>query len=133
MTLRARRVMIADVRGRPVLSLCAALAAAALSCGGADVPASCPRDLPMACPTPMPSYSGQVQAIFAAKCVTCHAPGGQESSKPFTTFKEILLEPLSTMLSQVYNCVMPLATAPQLTDDERAALLGWLVCREPDN
>jgi hypothetical protein len=126
--------MIPAVRGRPALLACAALAAAALACGPADAPAaSCPRDLPMTCPMPAPSFSGQVHAIYQTKCQACHAPGGQEATKPFTTLAQIRAEPLSTMVSQVYNCVMPLAGAPPLTGDERQALLGWLVCMEPDN
>jgi hypothetical protein len=125
--------MIAAVRGRPALLACAALAAATLACGPDGPPASCPRDLPMSCPMPAPSFSGQVHAIYQAKCQACHAPGGQEFNKPFTTLAEIHAEPLSTMLSQVYNCVMPKAGAPPLTTEERQALLGWLVCMEPDN
>jgi mono/diheme cytochrome c family protein len=82
---------------------------------------------------PAPSFRGQVQAIYQAKCQACHAPGGQEAVKPYTTLGQIRAEPLSTMLGQVYNCVMPLAGAPPLTPDERQALLGWLVCMEPDN
>jgi hypothetical protein len=125
--------MIATVRGRPALPLHAALLAAVLACGPADPATSCPRDLPMSCPVPAPSFSGQIQAIYQAKCQACHAPGGQESTKPFTTLAQIRAEPLSTMLGQVYNCVMPKAGAPPLTPDERQALLGWLVCMEPDN
>ena len=82
---------------------------------------------------PAPSFSGQVQAIYRAKCQDCHAPGGTEATKPFTTLAQIKAEPLSTMLGQVYNCVMPQAGAPQLTADERQALLAWLVCEEPNN
>ena len=113
--------------------MCVALAALAVGCGPAERPASCPSDLPPACPTPAPSFSAEVSTIYRTKCEACHAPGGQEANKPFTTLAQIHAEPLSTMLSQVYNCVMPLATAPELTTDERQALLGWLVCMEPDN
>jgi uncharacterized membrane protein len=133
MNRAAERVMIARVRGRPALLLLAILAVTSLACGSSEPPASCPRDLPASCPTPAPSFSGEVQAIFQAKCVPCHSPGGQEATKPYTSLALIQRQPLSTMLAQVYNCAMPLATAPQLTAEERQALLGWLVCMRPDN
>jgi uncharacterized membrane protein len=133
MNRAADRVMIARVSGRPALIISATLAAAALACGSSDPPASCPRDIPASCPAPAPSFSAEVQAIFQAKCVPCHAPGGQEATKPYTSLELIQRQPLSTMLGQVYNCAMPPATAPQLTADERQALLGWLVCMRPDN
>jgi uncharacterized membrane protein len=133
MNRRGKRVMIARVRGRPALLLCVALVVAAPACGPDEPSTSCPRDLPMSCPMPAPSFSGQVRAIYQAKCQDCHTPGGMESTKPFTTLAQIKAEPLSTMLGQVYNCVMPKAGAPQLTTDERQALLAWLVCEEPDN
>jgi hypothetical protein len=123
--------MIAGVRGRSALLVCLG---ASLACGPAAPPASCPRDLPMSCPMPEPSFAGEVQAIYQTKCQpACHEPGGVEPNKPFTTLAQIRTEQLSTMLGQVYNCVMPLAPAPPLTDEERQALLGWLVCKEPDN
>jgi hypothetical protein len=127
----ARRVMIALVLRRSALLACMG---ASLACGSAGPPASCPRDLPMTCPMPAPSFAAEVQPIYQSKCVpACHEPGGQEANRPFTTLAEIRAERLSTMLSQVYNCVMPLAPAAPLTPDERQALLGWLVCEEPDN
>ena len=125
--------MIARVRGRPALFLCAALAVTALACGPDGPSASCPRDLPMTCPMPAPSFAGQVHAIYQTRCQPCHTPGGLESKKPFVTLAQIRAEPLSTMLGQVYNCVMPQAPSAPLTTDERQALLGWLVCEEPDN
>lgn len=131
--------MIARVRGRSALIISATLAAVSDARGGGAVlrlerpPASCPRDLPASCPMPAPSFSGEVQAIFQTKCVPCHAPGGQEASKPYTSLALIQRQALSTMLGQVYNCAMPPATALQLTADERQALLGWLVCMRPDN
>jgi mono/diheme cytochrome c family protein len=126
--------MIAGVRGRgrPALFANVILGAAAVACGAAPG-ASCPRDLPMSCPDPAPSFATEVHAIYEAKCQACHAPGGQEQNKPFTTLAQIQAEPLSTMLSQLYNCVMPLAGSPALTTEERQALLGWLVCLEPNN
>jgi len=88
---------------------------------------------PATCPSPAPSYAAEVEPIIRAKCVTCHAPGGLSASKPYTTLAQIKLEPLTTMISFVQSCAMPQAPAPALTADEGAALLGWLVCREPDN
>jgi uncharacterized membrane protein len=105
-----------------VALLCAA-------CGGPDV--SCPNDS-LACPSPAPSYSTSVSAIFQNRCLSCHSPGGQAASKPFTTYQEVYSN-RSAILNQVYACRMPLAGAPQPTLQERTQLLGWLVCGAPNN
>jgi hypothetical protein len=126
--------MLRQVRG-PLLLLCAGLAAAGVACGPAAPATSCPtNDLPATCPTPAPSYAGEVQAIFQAKCLPgCHEPGGMEATKPYTTLAQILQEPLQTMLIQVLSCNMPKAPSPGLTADERKAMLGWFECMRPNN
>ncbi|HVZ73212.1 MAG TPA: hypothetical protein VHJ20_12615 [Polyangia bacterium] len=120
------------MRGRWRGLLVGVLLATVGACGQAA--SSCPDDEPAACPSPAPSFSGQVQDIFARKCDACHAPGGVESSKPFVTYAQI--SPRDTRLSiesRIVSCNMPQAGAPQLTEDERLALLGWLVCGGPNN
>jgi len=37
------------------------------------------------------------------------------------------------VLTQVYSCRMPQPGAAPLTEAERAALLGWLVCGAPND
>src|SRR5438067_879667 len=98
-----------------------------LACGGGRV---CPNDLPSACPQPPPTYS-DVAPIFSGVCVQCHAPGGQTADKPLTTYDEVFSR-RTTVLTQVYGCVMPPEDAnAQLTPAQRAALLAWLVCGAP--
>jgi mono/diheme cytochrome c family protein len=89
-------------------------------------------DYPMSCPTPVPSYAAEVQAIFQAKCATCHAPGGQRSESPLTTWLQIQSR-LSTVVQWTNDCRMPPVGAPALTSDERKAMLGWFVCNAPNN
>jgi uncharacterized membrane protein len=92
--------------------------------GGA---AGCPNDLPDTCPSPEPGYSADVASIVAERCATCHSPGGQAQSTLLTDYAEVYAK-RTTVLTRVYACKMPPAGAPPLTSDERAALLGWLVC-----
>lgn len=99
--------------------------------GDAGVSA-CPRDLPAACPSPEPSWDGGVQAIFEAKCVPCHQPGGLAFDRPFTTYAGVH-KIFGDVLSQVYSCYMPPPDAGALNPAQRQAMLGWLVCGAPDN
>jgi uncharacterized membrane protein len=120
--------MLMAMRGRRVL-LVYAVVATAVACGPAG---ECPNDVPATCPSPAPSFSGEVQGIIQSRCVSCHAPGGQEQSRPLQTYQQIYSQRIG-VLSQVASCRMPLAGAAPLTPEERQALLGWLVCSAPNN
>ncbi len=93
----------------------------------------CPDDLPQSCPSPPPSYAQDVGAIIQSRCNGCHADGGVgQSTEDFSTYDRIHSR-RGPMLNQVFSCLMPPPDAGQLTPDERAKLLGWLVCDAPDN
>jgi uncharacterized membrane protein len=106
---------------------------AACSSPNASTGVSCPNDRPDACPATPPSYSGQVEAIIASRCLPCHGPGGVEfAAKPEATYPEVKAAAID-MYSQVLDCVMPLADAGQPTPAERQALLEWFACGAPNN
>ncbi len=73
-----------------------------------------------------------MQAIVQSRCASCHAPGGLEATKPLLTYTQAY-NLRTTILAQVSSCRMPLAGAPQLTPEERQALMGWIVCGAPNN
>lgn len=100
-------------------------------CGGSSG-GSCPNDLPSSCPSPAPSYGQDVAPIVQARCLGCHAPGGQSANIPLDSY-DALHARRSQVLDQVYACRMPPAGQPQLSSDERQKLLGWLVCGAPSN
>src|SRR5262245_30934305 len=108
---------------------CWALAALLLvACGGGR---PCPNDLPTSCPAPAPHYA-DVAPIFSGICQQCHAPGGQSSDKPLTSYDEVFSR-RTTVLTAVFGCVMPPESAnSQLTTAQRAQLLQWLVCGAPE-
>lgn len=117
----------------PPLRVLATLGAGLLvACGGPRTNESCPNDLPPSCPSPTPSYQSTVAPIINLRCVTCHSPGGQEASRPFLTYSQVYSE-RSAMLNQVYACNMPPSSAAKPTEEERQALLAWLVCGAPQN
>jgi uncharacterized membrane protein len=104
-------------------------AAVAAGCSGGE--GSCPNDLPASCPTDAAGYAATIAPLLADRCVACHSPGGT-STHYLQTYADVsnLAGPV---LDQVYACRMPPAGYPALTDTERQALLGWLVCGAPDN
>ena len=115
------------VRARAVAVCLVALLCGA--CGGSSV--SCPNDT-LACTLPAPSYASSVSTIIQSRCVSCHGPGGQQASMPFTSYQQIFAA-RSPILNQVYACRMPPAGAAELTMGERTQLLGWLACSAPNN
>jgi uncharacterized membrane protein len=80
----------------------------------------------------VPSYASDVGPIIRARCGTCHAPGGIEQNRPYVDYDVLVMDRVR-VLTQVYQCAMPPACAPQLSSDERHALLQWIVCKTPDN
>jgi hypothetical protein len=111
--------------------LVVALMALATLCGCSSS-GSCPNDLPASCVTPAPSYATTVLPILNANCVSCHAPGGVDASRPLETYQEVY-DMRSAVLDQVYSCKMPTAGSPQPSTTERQDLLMWLVCGAPQN
>jgi len=73
-----------------------------------------------------------VAPIVEARCLDCHSPGGKAESTPLSEYAQIFAI-RTTVLTRVYGCKMPPEGAPELTDDERATLLGWLVCGAKNN
>lgn len=126
-----------------LVAIAVAVASLALvACGGGETSTSasssssssssgagggCPSDLPASCPANAPHYHDTIGPLIAAKCATCHRAGGQEPTKPLVTYADVDARK-TTVLTQIYSCRMPLATAPQLTLAEREELLAWLVC-----
>jgi len=119
--------------------LALAAAACAAACfsghdgGGGDAAASCSSDVPATCPSVVPSWSNQVHAIVDARCGQCHTDGGVEAKEhAFDTYAHVYAQRTS-ILTQLASCKMPPPDAAPLTSDERAAILGWLVCHAPEN
>jgi mono/diheme cytochrome c family protein len=122
---------------RPLRRL-AALVLIAAGCGDGG---ACPNDLPAECPSDAPGYAATIAPIVKTRCLGCHAPGGQAADKPLGTWDDVHAR-RSAVLNQVYSCSMPPteggplgmpSTGSGLTDAERAALLGWLVCGAPND
>ena len=98
-----------------------------------DAPPACPSDLPAACPSPPPGYDAAVLPLLAHRCWGCHGDGGIEVNQHDLGTYDGVFRQRSAVLNQVYGCLMPPSDAAALTPDERAALLGWLVCGAPNN
>jgi uncharacterized membrane protein len=96
--------------------------------------ATCPDDLPSDadCEGTLPSYKAEVAAVVNERCGTCHGPGGVEVSLPLSTHAQ-LYQQRRSVLNQIFTCRMPPACAIDLTSDERAMLLKWMVCGSLDN
>ncbi|MHB1846119.1 MAG: hypothetical protein ACYCWW_14935 [Deltaproteobacteria bacterium] len=92
-----------------------------------------PNDLPQSCPNPMPSFAKDVQPIIQSSCDQCHLPGDPTyPGFPYDNYADDY-KYRTQMLDFVNSCLMPKAPAKPLTEAQRQALLGWLVCGAPDN
>jgi uncharacterized membrane protein len=125
-------------RRRAVASGLVALAGAcalAASCGPSGGAPSCPSQTTPVCPDQQPDFATDVMPVLQAVCDNCHAPGGEEASIPFTTYAQITSPRYkTTAFTEVFNCVMPPANAPQpLTDEQRQTLLAWFACGAPEH
>jgi mono/diheme cytochrome c family protein len=109
-----------------------ALLAVLVCCGCGPAPETCPNDLPAKCPTKPPSYRTQVASLLERRCVACHQAGGSAGDRPLDAYDAVFAR-RSTVLTQIYGCVMPPSDAGALSSGERAVVLGWLVCDAPDN
>ena len=111
------------------MSRLSVLALALSACDGSAT--DCPDDLPESCPDPAPTWSGDVAPIVSRTCANCHDGAVQT---PVLDDLASVQANRGEVLSQIYGCVMPpVGSAYSLTDDERAALLGWLVCGAPSD
>ena len=97
-----------------------------------DAAPACPNDLPAACPTPIPSYKDDVAFVLEVHCNSCHGPGGTAADRPLLSYDDVYRQ-RSAVLNQIYNCHMPPVPERPLTTEQRAKVLGWLVCKAPNN
>lgn len=91
---------------------------------------SCPSDLPDACPPEAPSFKTQVFPLIKLRCQGCHRPITLRD--PDLSSYAAIYANREPVFSQVYSCRMP-SRGIELTSEERATLLDWLVCGAPDN
>jgi len=103
---------------------------------GADAAAACPN-VPTDCPATPPSWTHDVQPIIAMYCLSCHGDGGIEQSVfNYSTYQGVYRN-RAAMLTQVYQCLMPLADAspppPRPSAAERETIVAWIACGAPDN
>jgi uncharacterized membrane protein len=75
--------------------------------------------------------------VIQAHCTTCHSPSGENQSPTLVTYDNItagsMQETAREVLVQIHACNMPPAGQPRLTDGERQAILGWIVCGAMNN
>jgi len=94
--------------------------------------ATCPDDLPASCPAVAPSYAKDVAPVIQQGCAPCHAPGGEQESRPLVTYAGAFAN-RTAMLNQVHACRMPPSNAPPLSAEGRTILQTWVVCGGPNN
>lgn len=107
--------------------------ASALACGSTEEPApSCTAVLPSCPSSGAPGYRTTVAPLIASTCLSCHAPGGEQSSRSFDTYTKLHTQ-RSPALNQIHACTMPPVDGPRLSDADRTTLMTWFVCGAPDN
>jgi len=95
---------------------------------------ACPDAGYPSCPTPPPSWKTQVQAIVDTSCSPCHFNGGSGTGNGYDySTPQGLRHGLTTALTDVHSCKMPLSGSPPLSMADWETLLEWLGCGAPDN
>lgn len=98
----------------------------------AGVVPACGASIDPTCPNPPPSYKKDVAPVLDAKCNNCH-DGHDGGPWPLGSVEDIQ-HWRGQVLGDLIHCTMPPADAgAALSPDERAALIGWLACKSPNN
>ncbi len=133
---RSRAVVLALVGLSGALAALAACFDAATPDGMADSAPSCPA-VSTDCPSTPPSWAKDVQPIIENYCITCHEPGGNGEALADLTSYAYVYRSRSSILTQVYQCLMPNQDAspppPELTTDQRETIVAWVACNAPNN
>jgi hypothetical protein len=101
--------------------------------GGAATDASaivCTVSAPTACPDPPPHYR-DVQPIFQSRCVDCHN-GMIGGPWPLLQYSHVA-DWQDVVRAHLLACTMPPPdSGVPMTDEERRAILTWILCGYPE-
>lgn len=86
--------------------------------------------VPTACTMPSPGYAKDIAPILNAKCNTCHA-NPDSGLWPLIDYEDVS-DWQTLVLSDVEYCTMPPPDSTQLTPNEQATILSWVVCGAPE-
>jgi hypothetical protein len=129
-----RRLVLALLACSAMLGVVAACSTGTTGGPGSDAACS---GLSTTCPATPPSWQNDVQPLIGTYCLTCHSDGGVAPSKFDYTSYAGVYENRAEMLTQVYQCQMPLVDASppaeQPSAAERQTIVSWLVCGAPEN
>ena len=129
-----RTVILALLASSGTLGVVAACSTGTTGGGGGDPACS---GLSTTCPATPPSWQNDVQPLIVTYCLTCHSDGGvAPSTFDYTSYAGVYKN-RAEMLTQIYQCVMPLVDASppaqQPSPADRQTIVFWLVCGAPDN
>ncbi len=84
------------------------------------------------CDTVAISFSQDIQPIINARCVSCHAPGGQQPSSPYTSYDAIKVYDASIVerVNGIGNSMPPTGA---ISDCEIHKLEAWVNAGSPNN
>lgn len=85
------------------------------------------------CDTTAISFSQDVQPIINASCVSCHAPGGEQETTPFTTYDEIKLYTSGAIVERITGVggIMPPSGA--ISSCNQLKIQAWVNAGAPNN
>lgn len=85
------------------------------------------------CDTVALSFSQDIQPIINASCITCHAPGGEQESTPFTTYEEIKLYTDGALVERIQGIggIMPPSGA--ISSCNQLKIAAWVNAGAPNN
>lgn len=84
------------------------------------------------CDTTSVSYAADIRPILDQQCISCHAPGGQQESQPFTTYEEFTLY-VSSAVERVNGIGSIMPPTGKLSDCNISLIEAWVNAGAPNN
>jgi mono/diheme cytochrome c family protein len=88
----------------------------------------------IACDTVAVKYSAKVKSLVQTHCISCHSPGGQQESQPFTTYNDLsIYAENGTLTDRINNATSPMPPTGLLDECDRAMIDAWIKAGYPNN
>lgn len=85
------------------------------------------------CDTTTLSFSQDIQPIINASCISCHSPGGERESAPFTTYDEIKLYADGPIVERISGIGSIMPPSGAISNCNQLKIKAWVNAGAPNN